>query len=145
MSGFLLDTNVVSELIKDVPEPRVVAFLSEQQDFWLSAIVVHELEFGVQRLPQGRRREQLRMAVAKIMAEYETRIIPVGRAEAELSAILRAEAQQSGRTVHVDDALIAGTAKFHNLCVATRNTRDFEGMDVEIINPWPGESGENPA
>ena len=144
MSGFLLDTNVVSELIKDVPEPRVVAFLSEQQDFWLSAIVVHELEFGVQLLPQGRRREQLREAQEAIVNEYEDRIIQLGRTEAELAAILRAEARRLGRNVYAD-ALIAGTAKAHNLCVVTRNTRDFEGMDVEILNPWPGEGGENPA
>ena len=144
MSGFLLDTNVVSELIKDVPEPSVVAFLSEQQGFWLSAIVVHELEFGVQLLPQGRRREQLREAQEAIVNEYEDRIIPLGRIESELAAILRADARRIGRNVYAD-ALIAGTAKAHNLCVVTRNTRDFEGMDVEILNPWPGEGSENPA
>ncbi len=140
MSGFLLDTNVISELMRDTPEPHVVAFLNEQQDFWLSAIVVHELALGVQLLPQGRRREQLRVLLEAMMDRYEDRIIGLGRTEAETAATLRAEAQRSGRTVHSEDALIAGTAKAHDLRVVTRNSRDFEGMDVEITNPWPQEA-----
>ena len=143
MSGFLLDTNVVSELTKDRPEARVVAFLNEEQDFWLSAIVLHELEFGLQVLPPGRRREQLRMLQHAVLSEYETHIIPLGRAEAEVAAMLRAEARRAGRNLY-GDALIAGTAKVHNLCVATRNVGDFEDMDVEIMNPWLWESGTEP-
>ena len=143
MSGFLLDTNVISELTKDRPEAQVVAFLTEQQDFWLSAIVMHELEFGVELLPQGRRRERLRAAQAVVLNEYEDRIIPLGRAEAEVAAMLRAAARRAGRNLY-GDALIAGTAKVHNLCVATRNVGDFEDMDVEIMNPWLWESGTEP-
>ena len=143
MSGFLLDTKVISELTKDRPEAQVVAFLTEQQDFWLSAIVMHELEFGVELLPQGRRRERLRAAQAVVLNEYEDRIIPLGRAEAEVAAMLRAAARWAGRNLY-GDALIAGTAKVHNLCVATRNVGDFEDMDVEIMNPWLWESGTEP-
>ena len=59
MSGFLLDTNVLSELTREVPHPGVIAFLAEQEDLWLPSLVVHELEYGIQLLPQGRRRDHL--------------------------------------------------------------------------------------
>ena len=140
MSGFLLDTNVISELTREAPDARVMAFLNEQPDLWLSAVVIHELEFGIQLLPAGRRRERLRTAQETALNEYADRIIPLGRYEAEAAAVLRAAARRSGYTVYAD-ALIAGTAKVHNLSVATRNSGDFEGMDVGIINPWLWESG----
>lgn len=139
MSGFLLDTNVISELTKDAPDSRVVAFLNEQPDLWMAAVVIHELEFGIQLLPDGRRKEQLRTAQETVVNEYADRIIPMGRIEAETAAMLRAAARRAGKTVYAD-ALIAGTAKAHNLIIATRNGRDFEGMEVEIINPWLWES-----
>lgn len=135
MSGFLLDTNVISEMTKDAPDSRVVAFLNEQPDLWLAAVVIHELEFGIQLMPDGRRKEQLRTVQDTVVNEYADRIIPLGRIEAEIAAMLRAAARRAGKTVYAD-ALIAGTAKAHNLIIATRNVRDFEGMEVEIINPW---------
>lgn len=135
MSGFLLDTNVISEMTKDAPDSRVVAFLNEQPDLWLAAVVIHELEFGIQLMPDGRRKEQLRTVQDTVVNEYADRIIPMGRIEAEIAAMLRAAARRAGKTVYAD-ALIAGTAKAHNLIIATRNVRDFEGMEVEIINPW---------
>ena len=59
MTGYLLDTNVVSELTRDAPDPQVVSFLSEREDVWLSAILIHEVEYGLRLLPQGRRRSRL--------------------------------------------------------------------------------------
>ena len=136
MSGFLLDTNVVSELTKDVSDSRVVAFLAIQDDLWLSTIVLHELEFGLHLLPLGRRRDRISAALAAFVVEYEDRVLPVGRQEAEQAAALRAQARRSGRVLHVSDALIAGTAKAHGLVVATRNVADFDGLEVDITNPW---------
>ena len=136
MSGFLLDTNVVSELVKPSPEPRVIAFLNSQSDLWLSAIVFHELEYGLNLLPHGRRRERLGSALSSLIAEYGDRALPVGRLEAEQAAVMRAQAQLSGRLLYLADALIAGTAKAHGLWLATRNVTDFAGLDVEITNPW---------
>ena len=137
MNGYLLDTNVISELTKVAPEPRVLAFLSEQQDLWLPAIVMYELEFGLQILPQGRRREQLRTLQSSILNEYGDRIISIGRREAEMTAILQAEARRSGHTINLADSLVAGTAKVHDLCVVTRNVKDFDPLSVAIHNPWP--------
>ena len=136
MNGFLLDTNAVSELTKDVSDSQVVAFLAVQGGLWLSTIVLHELAFGLNLLPLGRRRDRISTALSAFVAGYENRVLPVGRQEAEQAAALRAQARRSGRVLHVSDALIAGTAKVHNLAVATRNVADFDGLEVDLINPW---------
>ena len=86
MTGFLLDTNVVSELTEESPDPGVTAFLSEQDDLWLSPVVLHELEFGLQLLPQGRRRDGLRQTLSELIEEYEDQILPLERKEAEWAA-----------------------------------------------------------
>ena len=136
MNGILLDTNVISELTRDEPDARVVSFLRRHQELWVSSIVLHELEFGLRLLPRGRRREELQSVVGELMTEYEDRILPLDRREAEAAAALRVRAQRSGRALHLGDALIAGTAKAHDLAVATRNVTDFDGLDVDVTNPW---------
>ena len=136
MSGYLLDTNVISETMRRVPDVRVVTFLAEQDDLWLSSIVVHELEYGVRRLPQGRRRSGLEADLLRLTTEYEDRILPLDRTGAEWAARFRALAQRSGRTLDLGDALIAGTAKAHDLALATRNITDFNGVDLDLVNPW---------
>ena len=139
MNGFLLDTNVVSELTRTEPDTNVIAFLSQHHDLWLSAIVAHELEFGLQLLPDGQRRDLLSAAMAAIITEYEDRILPVDRKVAERAAAFRAQAHRGGRMLDLGDALIAGTARAHDLSVATRNIADFSGLDVRVINPWEQE------
>ena len=139
MNGFLLDTNVVSELTRTEPDSNVIAFLSEHQDLWLSAIVVHELEFGLQLLPRGQRHDLLSAALAGIITEYQDRVLPVDREVAELAAVFRAQAHRDGRGLDLEDALIAGTARANKLTVATRNIADFSGLDVGVINPWEQE------
>ena len=136
MSRVLLDTNVVSELTRDAPDPRVLAFLSRHTDLWVSSIVLHELDFGVRLLPAGRRRDDLQSTLEEFVTEYADRVLPLERREAESAAELRATAHRSGRVLHLGDALIAGTAKAHGLAVATRNVTDFDGLDVEVTNPW---------
>jgi predicted nucleic acid-binding protein len=131
-----LDTNVVSELTRDRPERRVIAFLSAQPELWLPTLVVHELEFGLQLLPPGTRRDGLRAVMAAFITEYEDRIVPLDRIGAEWAARFRARMHRSGRVLDLGDALIAGTAKAHNLSLATRNVRDFDGLDVDVTNPW---------
>ena len=83
MSGYLLDTNVVSETMRSVPDARVVTFLAEHDDLWLSSIVVHELEYGVRRLVQGRRRSGLEADLLRFTTEYEDRILPLDRVGVE--------------------------------------------------------------
>ena len=136
MTGFLLDTNVVSELSKDVPHPNVVAFLSDEDDLWLSSIVIHEIEFGLQLLPPGRRRDAISDVHSSFIAAYRDRILPLDRLGAELAARLRAQARNSGHIVDLGDALIAGTAVANELTVATRNVADFDVLGVNVYDPW---------
>lgn len=136
MNGFLLDTNVISELTKDAPHPRVTAFLAAQEELWLSAIVLHELDFGINLLPPGRRRDSISSALAGFVAEYADRVMPVGRPEAAQAAALRARAHRSGRVLDLGDALIGGTAMANGLSVATRNVGDFAGLGLDVVNPW---------
>ena len=136
MNGFLLDTNVVSEVIRSTPHAPVITFLTEHGNLWLSSIVIHELEYGLQRMAQGRRRASLQDSLLGIMTEYKDRILPLERVGAEWAARFRAQTQRSGRTLDLGDALIAGTAKTYDLVIATRNVRDFDGLEVDVVNPW---------
>ena len=136
MNGYLLDTNVVSEVLRSTPHARVVTFLTAHDDLWLSSMVIHELEYGLQRMAQGQRRASLQDGLQGIIAEYEDRILPLERGGAEWAARFRAHAQRSGRTLDLGDALIVGTAKTHDLAIATRNVRDFDGLEVDVVNPW---------
>ena len=136
MTGYLLDTNVISELTRDVPEPRVLAFLEERDDVWLSSILIHEVEYGVRLLPHGDRRSRLSRMQASIISTYGNRILALDRTGAEWAAEFRANARRSGRTVDLGDVLIAGIAKANALAVATRNVGDFGPLDIEVINPW---------
>ena len=136
MIGYLLDTNVISEIMQSAPHPGVVAFLSEREDLWLSSIVIHELEYGVRRMPQGRRRGRLEAELSRLFREYEHSILPLERNGAEWAAEFRVQAQSSGRSLELGDALIAGIARANDLAVATRNITDFDGLDVEVVNPW---------
>ena len=135
MSGFLLDTNVVSELGAREPEPRVIAFLGSQPDLWLSVIVVHELHFGLNQLPLGHRRDRLTAILSAFVEEYDDRILAVGSREVYQAAVLRAQARRAGRVLNLADGLIAGTALVHGLRVATRNTADFANHGMEVANP----------
>jgi predicted nucleic acid-binding protein len=136
MTGYLLDTNVISELTRHVPDPQVVSFLSEQEDLWLSSILIHEVEYGLRLLPQGARRSRLSAMQSAILGTYESRILPLDRVGAEWSAEFRAQARRAGRTIDMGDALIAGIARAHDLALATRNMAHFDDVAVEVINPW---------
>ena len=136
MTAYLLDANVVSELTRDAPHPRVIAFLAGRNEVWLSAIVMHELAYGLQLLPTGDRSRRLRAMLSEIVSKYEDRILPLDREASEWSARFRAQSRRSGRVLDLGDALIAGTAKAHGLSLATRNIADFAGLDVAVANPW---------
>ena len=136
MSGYLLDTNVISELTKDIPEPRVVSFLVGRDDVWVSSVLIHEVEYGVRLLPQGSRRTRLSTMHAGILSVYAHRILPLDRAGAEWAAEFRVNAMRTGHPIDMGDALIAGIARANALTVTTRNVKDFGNLEVEVVNPW---------
>lgn len=136
MTGFALDTNVVSELTKQHPAPRVLAFLIRTTETWLPSVVIHEIQFGIQIMPAGRHRDQVRADLSALLTRHSDRILPLDRAGAEWAAHARAAQKGTGRTPGLAGMLIAGTAAAHNLAIATRNVRDFEGLGIEVVNPW---------
>ena len=136
MKGFLLDTNVISELVKPTPNRNVVKFLSTLDSAWLSIICLHEITYGLRLLSQGKRRSELEEKLQRLLSEYSDLVIPIGQSEAEQAALFRARSKHQGRVIHLADALIAGTAKAHNLYLVTRNADDFWGLDIDVINPW---------
>lgn len=141
VSRLLLDTNVVSELTREAPDPAVSAFISSQSDLWLASVVVYEMEYGLLLLPAGRRRDNVALANSRVLAAFRDRILPLDRAGAEWAARFRAQTRRRGHELSVNDAFIAGTAMANDLTVVTRDVSDFAGLDIKIINPWePGAS-----
>ncbi len=136
MKAYLLDTNVISEIMTTEPNQRVIDFLAQIKESYLSAITLHELHYGLQLLPEGQRRNTIANKLQSLLTHYNDYIIPVNQAIALQAAVLRADAKQEGRIVHLADALIASTAKVNNWIVATRNTNDFIDSGVEIFDPW---------
>ena len=136
MTGYLLDTNVISELTKGTPDPEVIRFLSSTQDLWLPSILVYEVEYGLRSLPQGRRRSKLSAMHSGIISAYTHRILPLDETSAEWAAEFQVGAESTGRTIGNCDALIAGIARANELTVATRNVADFRCLGVRVVNPW---------
>lgn len=138
MTNFLLDTNILSELSKREPDTGVTEFVSGLTVAWLSVITLHELEYGVALLPEGKRR-RIENSIGGLVTRFGDYIIPLHENEAHTAAIFRVSRRQQGNTLHLADSLIAGTASVHHLTVATRNTKDFEGLGVEVFNPFADE------
>ena len=141
MTEYALDTNVVSELVKPAPHPRVIAFAAGRGTLWVPSVVVYELEYGVAMLPEGRRRAQLRALVDGILANYDNRILPLERGGAEWAGRYRAQIQRAGRNPEAGDMLIAGIARANGLTLATRNRRHFDGLGIPLFNPWGNGGG----
>ncbi len=80
--------------------------------------------------------EGIRAAFSAFVSEYADRVLPLGRPEAARAAALRARAHRAGRVLNMGDAFIAGTAVAHELAIATKNVRVFDGLDIEVVNPW---------
>jgi predicted nucleic acid-binding protein len=136
MSSIVLDTNVISELVRLTPEPRVVAFLASVEDPIVSAIVFHELAYGAERLRDPSKRMKLDLFLEGAKAMYEGRIVVVDLALAELAGRLRARASRSGWVLSQFDSIIAATAIQAGAMLATRNIADFEQLDIPLVDPW---------
>lgn len=140
MSGFLLDTNVLSEFNrKGAPDERVKRWLeaADSESLYVSVLTFGEIRFGVELLPHSKRREQLERWLEYDLQEwFEGRILPVDRLITDGWGTLRAQAQLKGRPLSVIDALLAATALHHNLTIASRNASDFAIVDLAVINPW---------
>ena len=139
MSGFLLDTNCISELVRPKPEPRVMEWMEavDEAMLYLSVLTVGEIRKGLAGLPQSKRRTHLETWLeVELQARFAGRIVPIDAAVADRWGLVAAEAKRKGKTLSVIDGLLAATAIHHNLTVVSRNARDFTNTQVPILNPW---------
>jgi predicted nucleic acid-binding protein len=138
----VLDTNVVSELMKPSRSEAVLAWLSTQQkvdDLSVTTITVAEVLYGIELLPKGKRRDGLeRQASAMFKQDFVGRILPFDELAARIFPLLAAGRRKLGRPIEFFDAQIAAIARVHGATLATRDTDDFEGCGVRLINPWEG-------
>jgi predicted nucleic acid-binding protein len=139
VSGFLLDTNVISELIKPRPEANVTSWIegTDESLLFLSVVTLGEIQRGIAGLPQSRRRVTLEAWFDKdLQARFEDRILPIDQEVADRWGLLTAAALNSGIVLPVIDGLLAATALEHNLTFVTRDTGQIPSMGVAVFNPW---------
>ncbi len=137
--SYLVDTNVFSESAKRSPDPKVVAWLRDHESsLYLSAITVGELRRGIELLPEGKRKTQLRDWLTRISTTMKGRILSYNVATANVWGQLKAKWDLAGLKVPALDGQIAATAHCRALIVVTRNTGDFEGTGVRVLNPFEG-------
>jgi predicted nucleic acid-binding protein len=134
----ILDTNVVSETQRAMPDARVLAWLDAQsaESLFLTSITLAEMRFGVAVLPEGKRRTKLTALIDRVAELYAGRILPFEHGSAQPYAELMARSRAAGRALGLPDAYIAAIAAQHGFEVATRDAAAFEAAGVAVINPW---------
>jgi predicted nucleic acid-binding protein len=135
----ILDTNVISEILRQEPNETVVIWFESQprHQLFTTAITQAEILYGITLLPMGNRRQKL-LAVAQLIFEedLESRILPFGSDATTHYAEIGAARKVSGRPISQFDAIIASIARLHGASLATRNTSDFDNCGIRVINPW---------
>lgn len=135
----VIDTNVLSALMRKVPERPVVEWLDRQaaESIWITSITLFEARLGLALLPKGKRRQALETAFDKLLVEdLEGRVLDFDRPAAEAAAELAAGRQREGQTIDIRDTQIAGIVIARRAGFATRNVRHFSDLNVDVINPW---------
>ena len=135
----ILDTNVLSALMRIAPEAQIVRWLDRQpaESIWITAITLFEARLGLALLPKGRRRQSLELAFDRLLADdLENRVLDFDSAAATEAAALAAARQRAGRSVDMRDTQIAGIALARRATLATRNVRHFQDLSVTVIDPW---------
>jgi toxin FitB len=139
VSGFLLDTNIISELVKPKPEANVTEWVENTDEslLYLSVLTLGEIRRGIAALPQSRRRATLEAWLDKdLRARFDGRILVIDQEVADRWGLITAAARNSGTVLPVIDGLLAATALEHNLTLVTRDTGQIPSMGVAVFNPW---------
>ncbi len=132
----VLDTNVLSETFRADASPLVIEYVATTRDLATTATSVFELLEGVSRLPEGRRRRDILEAFELVLGSFSSRVLPYTGVTARLQAGIAATRRTAGRPIDMEDGMIAATCLEHGATLVTRNTRDFEGLGLDLVNPW---------
>lgn len=137
MNAFVIDTNIISETVKETPNPLVINWLKENAvNLYLTSITVGELRFGEYMLPEGKRRDALKEWIDSLLLDYSESIFDFDARAADSCAKFHEQAVASGHTPTIEDLMIAGIAKTNNAVIVTRNVKDFEYLDLPVFNPF---------
>ena len=139
MSGYLLDTNVISEMVKLRPEAKVVSWVqtTSEELLYLSVLTIGEIRKGIDSLPRSNKRGLLESWLANdLVLRFAGRILQVNLDIAERWGLISARAKIAGAPLAVIDGLMAATALHHNLTFVTRNTKDVQVAGISMLNPW---------
>ena len=137
----VLDTNVVSEIMRDEPHPSVLAWLDERptRELFVTAVTEAEVRTGIAFLPEGKRRTAIADAADRAFGGlFAGRVLPFDSEAARAYAGIAAARRAAGRPVSQADGQIAAIARAHGMALATRNRRDFVGTGIDLIDPWAG-------
>lgn len=135
----ILDTNVLSALMRDQPDPPVVRWLDLQppESVWITSVTLFETRFGLALLPRGRRQRTLEASFNRLLQDdLENRVLDFDAAAATEAAALAAARRKAGRSVDMRDTQIAGIVLARRAAFATRNTRHFQDLKTPVIDPW---------
>lgn len=139
----ILDTNVLSALMQQQPDPVVVNWLDAQaaEAIWITSITLFEARYGLELLSDSQRKTQLQQRFEQLVqSDLANRVLVLDVRAAHLAAHLAAERKKRGRPVDMRDTFIAGIALAQSATLATRNTRHFDDLATPVINPWPNTS-----
>lgn len=134
----IVDTNVVSELMKPSPAPAVTSWVTSQRadELYTTAITIAEIRYGLARLPDGRRRDLLQAIADDVFTAFRDQILPFDARATDHYATIVISRQAAGLPIDGFDAQIAAICRVHGATLATRNEKDFQGTGVEVIDPW---------
>jgi toxin FitB len=140
----IMDTNVVSELMRATPDVGVVAWaVSADPELFVTAITVAEIRHGIARLPESRRRQEITAAADALLTRFAQRVVPFDIMAASYYGAVVAKREANGRPISVFDAQIAAICLVHSAELVTRNVEDFEDTGLTIVDPWGTEESDN--
>jgi predicted nucleic acid-binding protein len=134
----VLDTNVTSELMKPAPSAAVVSWVQAQRtsELYTTAITVAEIGYGIERLPDGRRKDTLQRAADDIFSAFAEQVLAFDAASAQHYGRIVSHRDNAGQPIDGFDAQIASICRAHDAVLATRNAKDFDDTEISVVNPW---------
>ncbi|HYY88056.1 MAG TPA: type II toxin-antitoxin system VapC family toxin [Chloroflexota bacterium] len=133
----VVDTNVVSELMRPSPSAVVVGWMRRNDSqLYTTSITLAEIRYGIERLADGRRKELLRSTAEEVFADFTERVLPFDAEAAVAYATIVSDRDRAGRPIDGFDAQIASICRAHRAALATRNAKDFQDTGIDVIDPW---------